>query len=61
MHEAAPHPMHIVVAMMDAINDEDDLLDEFDAIFSSIDIESSSSIYESMLYSSSKWRFTLYL
>lgn len=46
MHEVTPQPMHIIAAMMEEINDEDDLLDEFDDIFSSIDVELSSHIYE---------------
>ena len=42
LHEVFPQPMHVFTTEMEEINDEDDLLDEFDTICSSIDIESSS-------------------
>lgn len=46
IHDVSPQPMHIIAAMMEEINDKNDLLDEFDAICSSIELESSSPIYE---------------
>jgi hypothetical protein len=46
MNEVAPQPMHIIVVVIEEIDDEDDLLDEFVGICSSIDVESSSPIYE---------------
>ena len=38
--------MHVLVDVMEEINDEDDLLDELDALCSSMDIELVSPIYE---------------
>lgn len=46
MHEVASKPMHIIAAIMEEINEEDDLLGEFVTIWSSIDVELSSPIYE---------------
>ena len=46
MHEVFHQPMHIVTIVMEEIYDEDDLLDEFDAIFSSIYFKLLSPIYE---------------
>lgn len=60
MPRVGPQPLHIIVVLMEDIDDEDDLLDEFDAIFSSIDVESPSPIYEENVLRN-KWRFTPYL
>ena len=38
--------MYIIVAIMEEIDDEDDLFYEFDVIFSSIELDSSCPIYE---------------
>lgn len=46
LHEVSPQPMHVFATIIEEISDEDDLLDKLDAICSSIDIESSSPIYE---------------
>ena len=46
LHEVSPQPMHILATVMEEINDEDDLLEGLDALFSSIDIELVSPIYE---------------
>ena len=46
LHEFFPQPMHFFKTTMEEINDEDDLLDELDAIYSSMDIELVSPIYE---------------
>ncbi len=46
LHEVAPQPMHIFENTMQEINDEDDLFDELDALYSSMNIESVSPIYE---------------
>ena len=46
MHKVSPQPMHVIATIMEEIDDEDDLLDKFDAIYSSKDVESSSLIYE---------------
>ncbi len=46
LHEVSPQPMHVFATVMEEISDEDDLLDELDALYSSIDIESISPIYE---------------
>lgn len=32
MHEVAPHPMQFIASIMEEIDDEDDLLDDSDAI-----------------------------
>ena len=46
MHEVSPQSMHIISAMMEEINEKNDLLDELDVICYSIELESSSPIYE---------------
>ena len=39
-------PMHVFAAEIEEIKDEDDLLEDLDALFSSMDIESVSPIHE---------------
>ena len=46
LHEVVPQPMHVLITEMEEIHDEDDLLDELDALYSSMDLESSSPIHE---------------
>lgn len=46
MQEVSPQPMHVIAAIMEDINDEDDLLDDFDAFFSFIKVDSFSLVYE---------------
>ena len=46
IQEAFPQPMHVIATTIEEINDEDYLLDEFDAIYSSIDVDSSYPKYE---------------
>lgn len=46
LHKVAPQPMHIFATVIEKINDEDNPLDDLDAFYSSIDIESVSPIYE---------------
>lgn len=46
LHEVAHQPMHVLTTMMEEINNEDDLLDELDFLYSSIDVELASLIHE---------------
>jgi hypothetical protein len=46
LHEVAPQPMHVFTTVMEEINDEDSLLDELDALCSSIDVGSVSPVHE---------------
>ena len=46
LHEVASQPMHVFSTVIEEINGEDNLLDELYALFSSIDVESVSPIYE---------------
>ena len=46
LHEVSPQPMHVFETEIEEINDEDDLLDELDALCSSMDIELVSPIHE---------------